>query len=246
MAYRHEAWFAPGGGAETVPGFLSAESSDFLSRLLSHQLDTGREGSLVEIGTYMGRTFIGMAMASRPHERVVGFDLFPTGVHDGLRKAAENLTPEELKEFHVFMKNTNELSVADYMRHVGKPARFVHIDGGHSHWDVVQDMNLATSFLAPGALVVFDDFMHDWYPDLTEGVLGALRMSPHLAPVAVVPRLKAVTGGGSKLICATRDSSKDYRAFLMEAYADKSPDLRPLVGSSVLTFKGFGLDAAES
>jgi len=242
LAHRHEAWFARGGGAETVPGFLSAESSDFLSRLLSHQLDAGRIGSLVEIGTYMGRTFIGLAMASRPEERVVGFDLFPTGVHDGLRKAAGNLTPEELKEFHVFRKNTNELSVSEYLRHVGKPARFVHIDGGHSHWDVVNDLQLVSTFLAPGALVVLDDFMHDWYPDLTEGVLSALRVSPHLAPVAVVPRLRSVHGGGSKLICATRDSSKGYRTFLAETFADKNPDPRPMVGSSVLTFKGFGLE----
>lgn len=242
MAYKHEAWFAPGGGSEAVPGFLSAESSEFLSRLLTHQLDNDCEGSLVEIGTYMGRTFIGLAQAARPGERVVGFDLFPTDVQDGLRKAAEILTPEELKEFYVFRKNTNDLSIEQYIKHVVRPARFIHIDGGHTHWDVVNDLQLSSAFLAPNAIVVIDDFMHDWYPDLTEGVLSALKISVHLAPVAIVPRLRSVREGGSKLICATRASARGYREYLAKLYSDRVPELRPMVGSSVLTFKGFGLD----
>ena len=48
----HQAWFAAGGGMESVAGFISPRSARTFSTLLSWQLQAGLRGSLAETGTY--------------------------------------------------------------------------------------------------------------------------------------------------------------------------------------------------
>lgn len=238
MMHDHEAWFAPG-GADGVRGFLSPISADAISRLLSDQRARAVVGNLVEIGTYMGRTFVGLAKASREGERVIGFDLFPPAVETGFREAIARL-PEELRaRITAIRRDTRTLTVAQWLGSLGGPARFVHVDGGHSYETIVNDLQLAAAHLTADAVVVLDDFLHDWYPDLTEGMIDALRASRLLVPVAVMPRNGPIREGGSKLVCATREAAGHYRRLLTDAYHDRQPQARRLAGHEVMVFQGF-------
>ncbi len=232
----HERWFA--GAHEGVPGFLTAIAADALSGLLSFQLDQGVAGALVEIGTYMGKTFAGLAKAARPDERAVGFDLFPPPVEVGFRRMLAELAPEERARAVGLRRDTGAVAAAEWIALLGAPARFVHIDGGHGREAVLADARLALSHLAPRALVVFDDFLHDWYPELTEGILDALRAAPQLVPVAVVPRVGPPQGGGTKLVCATRDGAAACFDFLATRFADQAPAVRPFMNARVMTWHG--------
>lgn len=234
----HSAWFSREGDAKSVKGFLTPQASDFISTLLSYQLDEGISGSLAEIGTYMGRTFVGLALASRIDEIVLGVDLYPPDVADGFRQSLQML-PEEIRARTVAIRqNTIEMQTVDWIRHLGRPARFIHIDGGHYHSAIIADMHLAASFLAPRALVILDDYLHDWYPDLTEGIHDALRASRNIVPIAVVPRIESVRQGGSKLICGSRDGAEFYRQLLEQNYEIALPQRRQICGSEVVVFQG--------
>jgi hypothetical protein len=235
--HSHTRWFSPEGEASSVKGFLTPLASEFISFLLSYQLDEGIEGNIAEIGTYMGRTFVGLALASREGEVVLGVDLFPEEVASGFRRSLQLLPPAVRSRVLAIRQNTAQMTSANWMSSIKKSARFLHIDGGHNHFAIVADMHHASASLAPRALVVLDDYMHDWYPDLTEGIHDALRASRNIAPIAIIPRLGSVTGGGTKLVCGNRDGAELYRGLLEKEFADRMPQRRSLCGHPVLTFQ---------
>lgn len=231
----HEQWFAR--DHRVVPGFLTPASARTLAALLSDQLERGIVGNLAEIGTYKGKTFIGMAKASRANERVVGFDIFPADVEQGFFAALKLLTADQQRRVTAVRHDTLTLPIERWMARLEQPARFVHIDGDHTRQAILADMALAGSFLCEDALVVLDDFAHDWYPDLTEGIIDALRASRNIVPVAVIPRSGPSVDGGTKLVCATKPSADHYRSLLRRLFADYAPAVRTLVGHEVLIFQ---------
>jgi predicted O-methyltransferase YrrM len=231
----HEEWF--GNGHTAVPGFLTSASAQTLSLLLADQLRRDVRGSLVEIGTYMGKTFIGLVKASRAGERVIGFDLFPAEVEQGFRSALSQLPADQQARVAGVRQDTRTLSATRWISLLQQPARFVHIDGGHSREAILADLALAGSALAADALVILDDFLHDWYPDLTEGIIDGLRAARAIVPVAIIPRSGPSRDGGTKLVCATPGSASHYRSLLQQAFASAAPSVRRLAGSEVLTFQ---------
>lgn len=231
----HEEWFA--GAHAAVPGFLTPASARALAVLLADQLARDVRGSLAEVGTYQGKTFVGLVKASRADERVIGFDLFPTEVEQGFRAALALLAPEQQARVTAVRQDTRALPVARWIATLGAAARFVHIDGGHTRDAILADLALAGSSLAPDALVVLDDFLHDWYPDLTEGMIEGLRASRAIVPVAIIPRSGPARDGGTKLVCATPASAAHYRELLRTAFAANAPSARLLAGAEVLTFQ---------
>lgn len=204
----HEEWFA--GGMKVVDGFISPRAARTISALLTHQKASSIHGALAEIGTFRGKTFIGLAMAAKPGEHVVGLDIFEEDVGEALVASLKTALPgNAASHVRVAKRDSTTVTPAEWMNLLGKPARFVHIDGDHTYEAVLSDVQLATTFLADGAIVVLDDFMHEWYPDVTEGILDALRVSKNLFPVAVIPRTGSVMGGGTKLVCTTPGAVND-------------------------------------
>jgi hypothetical protein len=231
----HERWFEGEHGA--VPGFLTPASARAVSLLLSDQLRREVRGSLVEIGTYKGKTFVGLVKASRADERVVGLDLFPAEVEQGFRAALTLLSSDQQRRVSVIRQDTRLLPVARWIQLLGQAARFIHIDGGHGRDAVLADLALTGAYLAEDALVVLDDFLHDWYPDLTEGIIDGLRASRSIVPVAIIPRSGPSRDGGTKLVCSTPRSALHYRTLLQQVFASAAPSIRTLAGSEVLTFQ---------
>ncbi|MDP2009238.1 MAG: class I SAM-dependent methyltransferase [Phenylobacterium sp.] len=214
----HEEWFAPDGGMAAVKGFISPRSAQAISAILTHQMQTPIQGALAEIGTFLGKTFIGLALAAKPGEHVVGLDIFEADVGEKLVASLRRVLPgDRASHVRVAKRDSTTVTPAEWMRLLGSPARFVHIDGDHTYEAVLSDIQLATTFLADGAIVVLDDFMHEWYPDVSEGIIDALRVSKNLFPVAVIPRTGSVMGGGTKLVCTTPGAVDDCFRLLQAA-----------------------------
>jgi predicted O-methyltransferase YrrM len=234
----HEEWFAPGGGKEAIDGFISPRGARAISAILAHQATAGHTGNLAEIGTFYGKTFIGLAFAANPGEIVLGLDIYPDEMQRRLSSSLDARLPGEI-DFHPRLVKADSATVSkqawrDLLQQ--KAARFVHVDGDHTGAAVLNDIKLATSLLTPEAVVVVDDFLHDWYPDVTDGVLEALRVVRSIRPVAVIPRTGALIGGGTKLVCAAPGVVGAYRTLMRETFSELRVREGKISGFPVLSF----------
>jgi predicted O-methyltransferase YrrM len=189
---------------DEVAGFITPRAARIISAILTHQQATAIHGALVEIGVYYGKTLIGMALAAKPGERVLGLDVFPADTKAQVGRVLRQMLPADYQaEVVLSTADSTSLSAADWIQRLKQPARFIHVDGDHTYRAVLSDLLLADSHVADGGVVVIDDFLHDWYPDVTEGIFAALKVARNIRPVAVIPRSGALTKGGTKLLCCT-------------------------------------------
>lgn len=236
----HESWFAPGGGAAQVSGWLSPISGRAISALLSYQQEQAIEGSLVEIGVYHGKTFIGLAQSARQNERAVAVDIFTYEGASTLETFTEelkrHLTRERQRRVVVARQDSTKLSMAQWLRMLERPARFAHVDGDHTREAVINDIQLVSAALADKGVVVIDDFLHPHYADVTEGIFDALRAARNLVPIALLPGTGDIWQGGHKLVCCTRESASEYQRLLRRAFAGAPVRQHPILGQPVIAF----------
>jgi hypothetical protein len=84
----------PGRRTAGGAGWLTEGAANTIAILLTAQLERDVSGSLVEIGTYKGKTFAGLVLAARPDEMVIGFDLFLDEVGGEFRQVVERIKRE--------------------------------------------------------------------------------------------------------------------------------------------------------
>jgi predicted O-methyltransferase YrrM len=230
-------WFSAGSSIDRVQGFITPRSVRAVRSILAHQDQASIGGSIAEIGTFRGKTFIGLAAATREGERVVGIDIFPDDVQKSLIDSAkEFLSEDQLKRIVLAKRDSSSLEFWEWAKLIGEKARFVHVDGNHTNLAVRYDIMLAASHISKGGIVLIDDFLHDWYPDVTEGIIDALKVIPNIAPVAVIPRSGKLLNGGTKLLCVERSSIEDYRSLMVSEFSELRPRRIMLAGAAVTTF----------
>jgi lipopolysaccharide biosynthesis glycosyltransferase/predicted O-methyltransferase YrrM len=242
---RARSWFFDATVRDQVRGYLHRTQAQAIGALLDQQSRAGLRGALAEIGLYFGKTFIGLARASRDGEKVVGVDPLRIGAQDLQPELVQNLkahlTEAELKRILIRRALSTDLGAVDWTGNLGQAARFVHLDGHHARATILHDLQLAASWLTKGGLVVIDDFLNELHPDLTSGILDGLEAHPQLEPVAVIPRRGTIDEGGSKLVCTTRGDAGPYREALDRALADH---LRPwndrMLGQEVRVYRSLG------
>ena len=95
---RARSWFFDATVRDQVRGYLHRTQAQAIGALLDQQSRAGLRGALAEIGLYFGKTFIGLARASRDGEKVVGVDPLRIGAQDlqpeGVAGDAASATPE--------------------------------------------------------------------------------------------------------------------------------------------------------
>lgn len=230
-------WFSAGSAIERVQGFITPRSVRAIRSILEHQETASIAGSIAEIGTFRGKTFVGLAAAAREGERVVGVDVFPDDVQQSLiNSATEFLSEEQRKRILLAKRDSSTLEFWEWARLIGEKARFVHVDGNHTNSAVRYDILLASSHLCVGGVVLIDDFLHDWYPDVTEGIIDVLKIIPNVVPVAVIPRTGRLVNGGTKLVCVEKSSAESYRKLMISEFSEVRPRQIMLAGSVVTAF----------
>ena len=161
-------------------------------------------GDVVELGAWIGLTTIYLATACRirgegivhavdTFEGTKEYDSrYPSVAHyDGntwkaFNEQIERAEVDNLVQPHVGL--TNEV-VRQYR---GRPIRFLLIDADHSYEGVRDDFRLWSPLVAPGGLVVFDDYL---MPEVARFVDEEVRSDSRfeIAPGQIVPNLLAVT-----------------------------------------------------
>lgn len=126
--------------------------------------------TIVEIGVYGGRSLVAMAEAAQiTNSTVIGVDPYSELeiVQHNLDGSKINFTPPDLK---MIMKEANE-AISPYrdvtiLEMTSGQAfecfpyheiNFLHLDGNHSSYAVLADLNMWSRKLAPNAIIIMDD-----------------------------------------------------------------------------------------
>ncbi len=205
---------------------LNFEIAPTLLLLDAEQYRLGVTGTLFEIGVHHGQTAILLALLARRGEQCVFLDLFD--------QQEENVDNSGRGDLRIFKENlakwapgvAAEIVVGNSLKvdFASIPAlaagiRFAHIDGGHLRDVVLNDLYKTEALLAPGGLIVIDDFMHS-------GFLGVNEACNQYLAEARDERLSAIAAGKNKLVLADRVHADRYKAALRST-------LKPPFGKTV-------------
>lgn len=202
-----------------VAGFSSLFSAEVAAVLLQYQNNLGISGHIGEIGVFKGRSFIGLALCTRPPELCLGIDNFswPANVHqifyENCRKFGVSL--ERLK---TIAGNSQDLSAADISAQLnGGLMRYLHIDGGHESWVLKHDLEMTIDLMMPAGIICLDDMLHPMYPELPGIVSAFLQAHPEWCTFCIVDRADVIAA--SKYLLCRMDFVEGYQTVLRQSFS---------------------------
>jgi hypothetical protein len=90
--------------------------------------------------------------------------------------------------------DSTALDSAALKRLAGGSYRLISIDGGHTAETTAHDLAIAVEALAPGGVIILDDYFNEMWPGVSDGVHRYFRGPRGILPFA--------TGGNKMLFCA--------------------------------------------
>jgi hypothetical protein len=176
-----DAWAA----IDAAPGFLTEREGRFL--VMAAACAPAR-GSILEIGSFKGKSTVGLASIARHYELgiVVAVDPHTAPSETDPSLGGQSTTWED------FLATLRSAGLDSYVephrafsRDLGqtwdRPLRLLWIDGDHTYEGVRLDFDLFSPFLAEGAIIAFHDTLHEFDGPLrvfVEQVLSSDRFGP--------------------------------------------------------------------
>lgn len=171
------------GGAD-IPGYFSPEGAVLFDIFLGLQEHEDIRGNMLEIGVYKGKSVALAVQHLRPEEQFVMID----GTHY-IDEAKATLEPY-LKGRGVYHKKMSNLITTESIGLAPRSMRWIHIDGGHTGYEVTSDLEMAEKLLADDGVLAMDDFFFPMYPQVTEAIYGYLANNPFKLTLILVGYLK--------------------------------------------------------
>jgi hypothetical protein len=160
---------------KTIPGWFNFDDCTHFHLILILQSLFGIRGDLLEIGSYHGRSTALMSRYLNDGEKIVVCDAFESETNDNyvnkpspelLIGNIRKLNPTiDLSEVLVYQCLSHDLSLDKNMKF-----RFIHLDGGHSKVQVLQDLYLSKNHLVNKGIIAIDDYHNKHWPEVTVGV----------------------------------------------------------------------------
>ncbi len=184
-----------------IPGWFRWIDMLMFRTMLESQADSA-PGTLVELGTYLGKSAVVIGDYVRAGDRFVVLDLY--GRTDLLTASGQDAANrrEAERSYSSLDRSAfeqNYLTVHDQLPdivvapssvicdHVEPGSvRFLHIDASHLYPHVRQDAANARTLLRPDGIVIFDDWRAEHTPGVTFAVFEAV-YTDGLRPIAVTP-----------------------------------------------------------
>jgi predicted O-methyltransferase YrrM len=137
--------------ADRIEGMLSAFSMAAVDMMLAFQERLGAKGSILEIGTYKGKSAVVLGSHLRDGERLVLVD-----INDYLDRTA--IEPIKEKTDFIMTPSGKLRSALPGYRAKRKSFRFIHIDASHGYHETFHELQMAEELLAPLGIIALDDF----------------------------------------------------------------------------------------
>jgi hypothetical protein len=188
-------------GFEKVSGWLNSGAALATFLLSDWQVRAGITGHVAEIGVHHGKYFILLALLRQPSEMAVAIDVFGD--------QALNVDSSGLGDYDIFVANISRHvgGSQDVLVHQsdslmlhgrdllapglpprlaesGQGFRIFSVDGCHTAKHTASDIAVAFDVLAPGGIVVVDDFYNAHWPGVQEGVHRLMAQRPDIAMFA--------------------------------------------------------------
>ena len=155
--------------SKNVDGWFNLQSAGVWDSLLGFQERSGIEGDFLEIGVWHGKSALMSTMHSRENERCIFVDI---SVREEARKNIGNAKADNT--FFIQGKSGNIVRSKILYEKGSENFRWIHIDGAHTRQQVVGDLRLAEMLLSDLGVITLDDFMSNYYPQVTAGVFDFL------------------------------------------------------------------------
>jgi SAM-dependent methyltransferase len=206
MTISQDRWSAIMSGVE---GWVADSALAVVNAIAEYQDSHNVLGDILEIGVHHGKFLIPLALISRGGEYVVGIDLFSRQDENVSRSGAgdqdkthENLVkycPKRRDRILLVEMNSSEIDMSE-------PFRIIDIDGGHTAETTRIDLRNAEQLLAPGGVVLLDDYYNPLWPGVHEGMFEYRAFDRgHLYPFAY--------SANKLLLCKFSDHDKYFSYF---------------------------------
>lgn len=199
-------------GLDQVEGWLSPTTAYTMANLLWWQTDRKENGGVAEIGIHHGKSFLPLAIAAEPTDRLVAIDCF-----DAQEANADNSGKGDLDAFRanlnawvparkidVIAQDSAEVR-QNMAEHRLSRIRLFSVDGAHTKAMTRNDLEIANMSLEQHGVCVLDDFMNAWWTGVMSGFFDFCRDHHDLQPVALIP---------NKLVLARPKVVDDTKSFL--------------------------------
>lgn len=153
--------------APSIPGWFNTRFIKIIDCLGRLQREEGCEGDILEVGVYLGKSLIPLAMEGIENgDLCIGVDSckLKPGAFDYVRK---NLSTCGVSTDGVMLVNCDSSCIPESVMD-GRRFRIVHIDGSHDAGVALSDMNLAASKMSEGGCIILDDVFNSRWPGVSE------------------------------------------------------------------------------
>lgn len=213
-----------------LEGWLTDDDAAVTADLLRLQEGWAGDAPLVEIGVYCGKYLsLLMQSAARSGGHVFGIDTFQFKELAAVTEGLAALMPDVMPRLSLHKGSSRALNAKALLRMIGRPARFISVDGSHDYPDVLHDLRLAGAVLAPDGLVAIDDFLNPLAIGVNRAVNAFLETRPSLVGVACGP---------NKLFLTRPASAGRYRQHLEQHLLQTSAARGQLFRNRLATWRG--------
>lgn len=127
-------------------------------------------GSIVEIGSFKGKTTIALALGSKFKKREKVYSIDPQE-NAGIRQIfLDNIHKAKINDYVIIKFKKSQDAVADF----NSPIRLLFIDGCHEYESAKQDILLWKDYLIEGGIIAVHDYLPDNHPSYLAGVNKAV------------------------------------------------------------------------
>lgn len=203
-------------GHKKVQGWLSSHSLSFLYYLSQFQIERNIQGNITEIGVFQGRFFVALCLMMRNGEKAAAIDVFEdqhlnidqSGVGD-YDVFVSNLTKilGDCSDIAIIKSDSMKVTSGELLERIGGRIRLFSVDGCHTAEHTESDLHLAAQTVAPGGIVILDDFENTAWPGVRQGAGGFLGKGATLRPFALAY---------NKLYFTTADYFDEYCSVVKE------------------------------
>lgn len=226
------------GGFNHVEGWVQAGVLPYLKHIDLLQRTLGISGHVAEIGCFHGKFLIALAALLEAGGKATAIDVFEdqnknidgsgVGSRESIMRNVATYGRADVDYGYVTADSIaiNLLAKVELTRDRG-PFRLFSVDGCHTAEHTLADLHTAQDCLAPGGVIILDDFMQPHWPGVTQALGSFCGGSARVAPFLYAHHKLFLVGLGWR--------KHFFDAFMPTLGASESAKVTTMYGGSVLS-----------